>query len=84
MKIIVLAIRQAENNAFEVELRIDGKDCRGSLTRDAKAPVSVWNPDLRFWECLKGTGLAPKYVAKVAGDFAQGKEICFPVDLGEF
>jgi hypothetical protein len=82
MKVTVLSIQCVDRDEYEVQLQIGETNCGGRLRRDPTA--TVWITDSAISDCLQSTPMACKHVAKTVGDYARGRDIRFPVDLGEF
>jgi len=84
MKVIVQTVRSLEANVFEIEFSMDSQLCRGKLTREAAGSGFLWHADPNLSKAWQHRGMLSKHVLKIVGNFSRGKQVDFPVNLGDF
>ena len=86
MKVTVLSVARVndvnEDEEFEVQLRVGDRICYGRLKRQGSLPI--WHSDSALYKCLEHMPMAPRCVNQVVADVRSGKDISFPVEVGDF
>ena len=83
MRVVVIdATRKGAGLEYEVQMRVDGVPHTGHVSLIPED--NVWTYDSSFMAPLKEAPFAPRAVIDVIHDFHEGKNVSFPVDLGDF
>ena len=80
MSFIVLSIKKLRHNVYELDLLVDNGKVRATISRDDDLPI--WHPDENLSHCWH-RGFTPKRLIGLVGDFSDGVELHFPIDIPE-
>jgi hypothetical protein len=82
MKVVIQSIEKiGDEPKYEIHMLIDGVERVGSLTREAKGPV--WIFDKGYYTALQASPGAPRRISSFATDLFAGKKLTFPINLGD-
>lgn len=82
MKVVIQSIEKiGDDPKYEIHMLIDGVERVGSLTREVRGPV--WIFDKEYYTALQASPGAPRRVSSFVADLYKGKELIFPINLGD-
>jgi hypothetical protein len=82
MKVVIQkVIKSGDEPKYQIKMLIDGVEHVGSLNRDNKSKVWIFDED--FYKGLKASLGAPRRVSSIISQIHKGREFTFPIDLGD-